>query len=316
MKHPPLPARLAAPALCFVLICALAGCGGSAGTENFSAAPAAMDQTAAAEAESYGAGLTGAGAQSDRKLVVNAELWLDATDFDAAAAEIERQVEALGGYLASSSRDGSADSSSRSARYEARIPAGKLASFLEGAGKTGTVVSSSQSTADVTAQYVDNEARLSSLRTQEQRLLELMSQAQKLEDLITLEDKLSEVRYEIESITGQQKLYDNQVEYATVSVIVNEVARETLTAPTFGDRILRAFQGSAENAAHLAQEMVILFIYLLPLLLLAAAVLAVVLLSLRAGKRRRARRMAAMQQPAAPAFPPPGENADPGPDGR
>ena len=44
--------------------------------------------------------------------------------------------------------------------------------------------------------------------------------------------------------------------------------------------------------------------------------LAVVLLSLRAGKRRRARRMAAMQQPAAPAFPPPGENAGPGPDGR
>ena len=28
------------------------------------------------------------------------------------------------------------------------------------------------------------------------------------------EDKLTEVRYEIESITGQQKLYDNQVAHA------------------------------------------------------------------------------------------------------
>ena len=295
MKHPPLPARLAAPALCFVLVCALAGCGGSAGTENFSAAPAAMDQTAAAEAESYGAGLTGAGAQSDRKLVVNAELWLDATDFDAAAAEIERQVEALGGYLASSSRDGSADSSSRSARYEARIPAGKLASFLEGAGKTGTVVSSSQSTADVTAQYVDNEARLSSLRTQEQRLLELMSQAQKLEDLITLEDKLSEVRYEIESIERQLRNWQMQVDYSTISLDLREVAVYTPTATvqrTFGEKMSDAFSDGWSGFVRGLQSFAMFLARSLPGLVILAVFVIAVIVVIRRFRRSRAVRCA------------------------
>ena len=298
MKHPHLITRLAAGTICLALICARAACGGSTAADHFSAAPAAAEQATGGETENYDASLTDVKAQSDRKLIVNAELWLDATDFEAAAAEIERQVTALGGYLASSNQDGAAGTANRSARYEARIPAEKLSSFLDSAGKAGAVVSSSQSTTDVTAEYVDNEARLASLRTQEQRLLELMAQAAKLEDLITLEDKLTEVRYQIESLTGQQKLYDNQVEYATVSVIVNEVTRETITAPTFGDRILRAFQGSLDNVVELAQELVILFIYLLPLLLLIAVVLTAVLLSLRAARRRRAKRPAATQPPA------------------
>ena len=76
------------------------------------------------------------------------------------------------------------------------------------------------------------------------------------------------------------------------------MTRETITAPTFGDRILRAFQGSLDNVVELAQELVILFIYLLPLLLLIAVVLTAVLLSLRAARRRRAKRPAATQPPA------------------
>lgn len=276
--------RLAAALLVLLL---LAGCGaGSGAADNTAAAQGAVTE------ESYDAALTetGSDAASDRKLITTADLSLDVTDFDAATGEIERQVEELGGYLASSSKGGSAEGANRWAEYQARIPAGRLGAFLDSAGGTGTVISLTQGTTDVTSAYVDNEARLESLRTQEERLLELMAQAEKLEDLILLEDKLTEVRYEIESITGQQKLYDNQVAYATVSLYVNEVSRETITAPTFADRIAEAFYGSGRNFLQMLENGLILLIYMLPMLLVVLVIVAVVLLSVRAGRRRRAKR--------------------------
>ena len=274
--------------LLLLLLAVLTGCAGAVDNGTGSMA---QDGVAAPE-QSIDAGLAGdtGTAAEDRKRITTAELDLDVTDFAAATGEIERQVEELGGYLASSSKGGSAEGANRWAEYQARIPAQRLGAFLDSAGGTGTVISLTQGTTDVTSAYVDNEARLESLRTQEERLLELMAQAEKLEDLILLEDKLTEVRYEIESITGQQKLYDNQVAYATVSLYVNEVSRETITAPTFADRIAEAFYGSGRNFLQMLENGLILLIYMLPMLLVVLVIVAVVLLSVRAGRRRRAKR--------------------------
>ena len=294
--------RLAAAAASLLLLLSLAACGGAGGAADNSTGA----QTAPAE-ESYDAALTDTataeeGALGDRKLITTADLSLDVTDFETAVAEIEQQAAALGGYFSSSSKGGSAERGNRWAEYHARIPASRLSEFLDSAGNTGTVTSLTQGTTDITSQYVDNEARLESLRTQEQRLLELLEQAGTLEDMILLEDKLTDVRYEIETITGQQKLYDNQVEYATVSLWVNEVSRQTITAPTFGDRIAEAFYGSFQNVVDLAQGAVILLIYLAPFLLFLALAVGLLLLLLRA--RRRAKRSALPPQNGPSSNPP------------
>ena len=160
------------------------------------------------------------------------------------------------------------------------------------------MTSLTQGTEDITPQYVDNEARLESLRTQEQRLLELLEQAGSLEDLILLEDKLTEVRYEIETLTGQQRIYDNQVEYATVHLWVNEVSRQTITAPTFGDRVVEAFYGSLQNVSDLAQGAVILAIYFAPFLLFFALLVGLLFLLLR--RRHRTKRTTFAQQDSLP----------------
>lgn len=289
--------RICALSSGLVLLFSLAACSGSSST---------TADTAAAQnnsvSESYDPALTETSASGDtasdtRKLVTTAQLNLDVTDFDGAVSEIEEQAAALGGYFSSSSRGGSAEQSNRWAEYHARIPSSCLSEFLDSAGGTGTVTSLTQGTTDITAQYVDNEARLESLRTQEQRLLELLGQAGTLEDLILLEDKLTEVRYEIETITGQQKLYDNQVEYATVDLWVNEVSRETITAPTFGDRIIEAFYGSFQNVTDLAQGAVILLIYLAPLLLFFTLAAGLLVLLVRRSRRTK-------KSPVPPSDPP------------
>ena len=307
MKHRILT-RVLTAAAAVLLLFSLVGCGASGGTSAASTAAAVAPQKnfdAPATAE---AGLTDTAAQ-DRKLITNAEVNLETTEFEAAMAQIEQQVTTLGGYLASNSRSGEASLNNRNARYEARIPADQLSQFLAGAEKAGTVVYTNQSTVDVTNQYVDNEAHLNSLKAQEARLLELMAGAEKLEDIIALEDKLTDVRYQIDSLTGQQKLYDNQVAYATVIVIIQEVKNETMLSPSFGQRILQALSGSAENAVNFAQNLVIFLIYLLPFLLVLALVAALVLLLTARARRRRKQRAAAA--PSAQLAPPPTDSDKP-----
>lgn len=287
MKHRKLTRVLTLTAATLLLF-SLAGCGASNRTAASTGAEIAPQQSydAATSAE---AGLTDTATQ-DRKLITNAEVDLETTDFEAAMAQIEQQVTALGGYLASNSRSGEASAGSRNARYEARIPADSLSQFLADADKAGTVVYTNQSTVDVTNQYVDNEAHLNSLKAQETRLLELMAGAEKLEDIIALEDKLTDVRYQIDSLTGQQKLYDNQVAYATVMVSIQEVKSETMLSPSFGQRVVKALSGSVENAVNFAQNLVILLIYLLPFLLVLALVAVVVFLLTAPARRRRKQR--------------------------
>ena len=277
--------RLLAAALLLALL--LTGCAGAVDNGTGSMA---QDGVAAPE-QSVDAGLAGdtGTAAEDRKRITTAELDLDVTDFAAATGEIERQVTALGGYLSSTSKGGTAEEHSRWAEYRARIPAERLEEFLAAAGGAGTVVSMTQGTTDVTADYVDSAARLASLEAQEQRLLELTAGAGTLEDLLLLEDKLTEVRGEIESLTGQLKLYDNQVAYATVTLRVNEVLRETLTAPTFGDRVGEAFYGSWQNFCGLIGDGIIAVIYLLPVLLAVLVLGGAVLLAVFAARRRRNR---------------------------
>ena len=64
---------------------------------------------------------------------------------------------------------------------------------------------------DITNQYVDVEARLESLQAQQERLYELLEQAQDIETVLAIQNQLTEIQYQIESYTAQQRSYDQQV---------------------------------------------------------------------------------------------------------
>ena len=85
---------------------------------------------------------------------------------------------------------------------------------------------------EVTAQYVDLQARLKAAKAAEQRLVELLgTRTGKLSDVLEVERELTRVRSEIESMQGQSNVMLHQVNYATVKVELSEEYHETL-APT------------------------------------------------------------------------------------
>ncbi len=44
-----------------------------------------------------------------------------------------------------------------------------------------------------------------------------------MEDLITIESRLADVRYEIEAITTTLRNWQNEIDYSTVSLTINDV---------------------------------------------------------------------------------------------
>lgn len=272
------------------------GCGASSGATATSSAAIQEVAGSAMEDAANGTG-TGAGVtdldsgaltpQDSRKIIYNATLWLETKQFDQASADLLEAASQAGAYVQSSESSGSAERGNRSVYYTLRVPADHYSEFLNAAAQAANLIRRSESSQDVTAEYVDLEARLASLEQQRQRLDELAAQAESLEDLLAIESQRSEVQYQIESYTGQMNVLQDQISYSTVDVYLDEVTELTPQSPSFVSRVGSAFRGSWNGFVSVVQELVIGLIYLLPFLVVAAVVIAlVVLLARRAAKKR------------------------------
>lgn len=77
----------------------------------------------------------------------------------------------------SNSSYASSTSAARSARLTARIPSEKLDGYLAGISKQSNVTRKSESTEDVTLQYVDLQSHKKALLAEQESLLSMMEQA-------------------------------------------------------------------------------------------------------------------------------------------
>ena len=173
-------------------------------------------------------------------IVQTAALSIVATNYDEASAAIERLAAAHGGYvekLDAKAQTGSA----RELSATLRIPAKQLDGFLADLRKLGHVEEESRGNEEVSAQYVDLQARLKAARATEQRLIELLgTRTGKLSDVLEAERELARVRGEIESMQGENAVLVHRVSYATVQVELSEVYRERLTTDSKGTKIRNA----------------------------------------------------------------------------
>ncbi|MCR4256079.1 MAG: DUF4349 domain-containing protein [Candidatus Uhrbacteria bacterium] len=97
-------------------------------------------------------------------------------------------------------------------------------------GLASTVFNESTNTEDVTAQFVDLEARLGAARAEEAQYLRILEQADTIEETLQVTARLGEVRSRIESMEGQLRYLRDRTEYSTISVSMTSEAR--VQAPT------------------------------------------------------------------------------------
>ena len=145
---------------------------------------------------------------------------------------------------------------------------------------------------NIALRYTDTEGRVKALQTEEARLLELMEQAETMSDLLEIEERLTEVRYQLENYTSTLRLYDNQVDYATLDLTLREV--EKFTPPEKQGFWEKVTSGLADSIVDLGQGMVDVTAWVLielPYLVLVGLLgWLTVFLTRRSIKRRRAKK--------------------------
>lgn len=221
-----------------------------------------------------------------RKLIRNVTMQVETDQFEKLVSGISAKIAELGGYVEQSDVSGTSmnyrgEPVPRYANMTARIPNNRLDSFVTTVNESGNVTNKSESTQDVTLQYSDVESRKKSLEIEQERIWKFLEKAETIDTVITLEQRLSDIRYQLESMESQLRLYDNQVDYSTVYLSINEVTAYTPLAPeTTGTRIKNGLSDNAETLAQALTNLLVTLIttspFWIPLLLIVLIAFAVV----------------------------------------
>ena len=263
-------------------------------------APAAMMNSAAGSLTSTGE--TGSTAlPENRKWIVTVHMDAETEDLDALMPSLDKTINGLNGYVEDQEIYNGSNYASRrhrNANLTIRIPAEDVSRFTEEVSGIANVVSTNISREDITLTYVATESKVTALKTEEARLLELLSQAENMSDLLEIEARLSDVRYELEHHASQLRLYDNQVDYATIYLFISEVQEYTPVAEkTVWERIRDGFVSSTEGVADGFVDFFVWIIANSPYLVVWGILLIVAILVLRKLPKIRIRHKARKTPP-------------------
>ena len=212
--------------------------------------------------------------ENPEKIIYSGEATIETTEFEKSIAALEDMIVREGGFIESSSVNGSnyydssrGYTSRRSASYTLRVPSAKFAALMGSLSDIGNVPYTHTYTENVTAQYYDVQARLKALQAQETRLVEMLGLAETVEDIITIEDKLSEVRYRIDSLQSSLNNWDRRVAYSSLSVTVKEVqvyTPEKVTRISYGEELARAFTDALRGAGQFFKDLLVWLVSMIP----------------------------------------------------
>ncbi len=247
-----------------------------------------------------------AGDINPEKIIYSAEATVETTAFDDTVSALDTMIDTYGGWIESSSVNGAKYSNisrgtktNRTANYTVRVPNGRFSEMMNALSSLGNVPYSHVYTENVTSQYYDTQARLTTYEAQEQRLLALLDKAETVSDVIEVEAELTDVRYRIESLQTSLRGWDRRVSWSTIRLTVNEVSEYTPAKQrTYGERLSEAFASGLEALADLFVDFVEALPVLAFLLLLLIVLILIIRRVLRSPKRLERRRAKAEEKAA------------------
>ena len=206
-------------------------------------------------------------AQSNRKIIRNAELGLEAESPEETQRRITGIAESKNGFVVESQQ------SSSDARLTARdvvnmtirVPADQFQATLDEIRlAAGRVVSETIKGQDVTEEFIDIEAQIKAKKALEAQFMEIMKRANTVEDALDVQRQLADVRGEIERIEGRLRFLENQSALSTVKVRIQTPAAISSNTTGFTYRLTESFGDGVDIALNFVLGLVTLVIGLLP----------------------------------------------------
>jgi hypothetical protein len=144
--------------------------------------------------------------------------------FDSKLSDLRTVVEQEGGFIAGTDAQSNptTDESIRTGVITFMVPAAKFDETIDLVARMGKVKNEHISGNDVSAQYVDLQARLANQMAQRDAMLVLLKRAQSIQDIITVQTQIGQITGQIEQLKGQIQYIEHNTSYSTVTVTMLE----------------------------------------------------------------------------------------------
>ncbi len=172
--------------------------------------------------------------------------------FDSKLQAVRTLVEGEGGYIAgtdaqASPADVPENTTIRTGVISFMVPAAHFDDAIDQLSKVGKVQSEHITGTDVSAQYVDLNARLVNAQAQLDAMRALLGKAQNINDIIAVQNQIGQITAQIEQLKGQIKYLDDNTSYSTVSVTLTESGAPAQSTPSDSWGFVTALNAGAHN---------------------------------------------------------------------
>lgn len=206
-------------------------------------------------------------AQTNRKIIRNAEIGLEADSPEELQKQITSIAESKGGFVVESQQS-SSDVRSTTRDVVAmtlRVPSENFDSALDEIRKIAKrVVVETVKGQDVTEEFIDIEAQLKAKKALEEQFMQIMKRANTVEEALDVQRQLAEVRGEIERIEGRWRFLENQSALSTIRVQIKTPAAISASSEGFGYRFTESFGNGVDIALNFILGLVTLVIGIIP----------------------------------------------------
>ncbi|MGP4077237.1 DUF4349 domain-containing protein [Halobacillus sp. K22] len=209
-------------------------------------------------------------------MVYEAQLDVETNDYDQFNQQLQTKMDQQEAYMVESNIHKN-EQGRRQGHIRIRVPQPNFESLLAGFEEISSeVLSRNISGRDVTEEYVDLESRLQAKEKIESRLLNFMDQAEATEDLIKISQDLERVQSEIEVLTGKMNYLENQSDFSTITLSIQETAAgaNLNASPTsIWEETKLAFSNSIHNVGQFFSWLVVFLLGYSPFLVLFAGLI-------------------------------------------
>ena len=221
------------------------------------------------------------------KIIYTVNADIETVNFEESIAMVNTLMQRYGAFVENSSVSGVNHAAQfhgwqtfRNAWFSIRVPVGNLNAMSSSLDSIGNVTHLGNHATNITSQFIDTQSRLNSLTIQEERLLDMLRLADDVPDLIAIEERLGDVRHQIESLTTTINNWQNQIDFSTVTLNINEVEQLTeqpLIHRTYWQRIGDGFMSTIRGIGNFFSNAFMWIIISAPVLIILA-ILAIVII--------------------------------------
>lgn len=161
-------------------------------------------------------------ADAQDKVVANGTVSLSSKDAGEAVRQVQQIVDEHSGLIGNERTETATNGDVEWARLVVRVPAEEFDEAMGDLKQVGRLESSTRKSAVVTDQYVDLESRVRAQRRSLKRVELLYAQASTIKDIMSIESEVASRQAELDSLTGQLQVLEDQTSLSTITVHVSQ----------------------------------------------------------------------------------------------